>query len=246
VVVRIVSLVPSVTETLSRWDRTPIACTRFCERPDLEHVGGTKDPDIARIVELRPDLVVVDAEENRREDYDDLLSSDVEVVALHVRSLADVNPSMAELAQRVDARWAPIEFGDARTVRARAFIPIWRRPYIALGAPTYGTSFLAHLGVANVFAVGDTYPEVELEDVATMGADVVLAPSEPYPFSKRQLRELETVAPTVFIDGKELFWWGARTREALRRVESALAVLPTRRETSFKDRLTFDTRLVDG
>jgi len=52
---RIVSLVPSVTETLSAWGRTPIACTRFCERPDLPHVGGTKDPDIGRIAELAPD-----------------------------------------------------------------------------------------------------------------------------------------------------------------------------------------------
>ena len=66
---RIVSLVPSVTETLAAWDRAPIACTRFCERTDLEHVGGTKNPNIARIVELQPDLVVMDAEENRREDY---------------------------------------------------------------------------------------------------------------------------------------------------------------------------------
>ena len=55
---RVVSLVPSITETLSSWDVTPVACTRFCERPDLPHVGGTKDPDIDDIVALAPDLVV--------------------------------------------------------------------------------------------------------------------------------------------------------------------------------------------
>ncbi len=63
---RIVSLVPSFTETLSAWDRTPIGCTKFCERDDLEHVGGTKIPDIDHIVALAPDRVVVDVEENRR------------------------------------------------------------------------------------------------------------------------------------------------------------------------------------
>jgi len=223
--VRIVSLVPSVTETLTEWDRTPIACTRFCERPDLEHVGGTKDPDIGRIVELSPDLVVVDAEENRREDYDALLSCGVEVIALHVRSLGDVDQAMTDLAHRVGARWISIERGAPRPVRARAFIPIWRRPYIALGTPTYGSSLLAQLGVANVFADGDTYPEVDLEQVAAMGANVVLAPSEPYPFTKRQLPELETVAPTVFVDGKDLFWWGSRTRAALSRLDRNLSML---------------------
>ena len=222
---RIVSLVPSVTETLTEWDRTPIACTRFCERPDLEHVGGTKDPDIGRIVELSPDLVVVDAEENRREDYDALLSCGVEVIALHVRSLGDVDQAMTDLAHRVGARWTSIERGAPRPVRARAFIPIWRRPYIALGTPTYGSSLLAQLGVANVFADGDTYPEVDLEQVAAMGANVVLAPSEPYPFTKRQLPELETVAPTVFVDGKDLFWWGSRTRAALSRLDRNLSML---------------------
>ena len=67
---RIVSLAPSVTETLLVWGVTPVACTRFCEQPDLPHVGGTKDPDIAAILALAPDLVVVCDEENRREGAD--------------------------------------------------------------------------------------------------------------------------------------------------------------------------------
>ena len=69
---RVVSLVPSVTETLLAWGVDVIACTRFCEQPELLHVGGTKDPDIAAIVALAPDLVVVDREENRREDAEAL------------------------------------------------------------------------------------------------------------------------------------------------------------------------------
>lgn len=222
---RIVSLVPSVTETLTTWHRTPVACTRFCERPDLEHVGGTKDPAIARIVELSPDLVVVDVEENRREDYDSLLASGIDVIALRVRSLHDVDQAMTDLANRVDAHWAPLNIGDARPLRVQAFIPIWRRPYIALGTPTYGASLLRHLGVVNIFDGGEPYPEVELTDVAAMGADVVLAPSEPYPFTKRQLTELETVAPTVFVDGKDLFWWGSRTPDALTRLAERLTIL---------------------
>ena len=46
---RVVSLVPSVTETVLAWGVTPVAVTRFCEQPDLVQVGGTKDPDLEAI-----------------------------------------------------------------------------------------------------------------------------------------------------------------------------------------------------
>ena len=60
----VVSLVPSVTETLLAWGIKPVACTRFCEQPTLAHVGGTKDPDIGQIVALQPDLVLLDLSVN--------------------------------------------------------------------------------------------------------------------------------------------------------------------------------------
>jgi ABC-type Fe3+-hydroxamate transport system substrate-binding protein len=221
-VVRIISLVPSVTETLTAWDRVPVACTRFCERPELELVGGTKDPDIARIEKLRPDLIVMDAEENRREDYDALIDRGLPMCVLHVRSLVDVNSSMEELALRVGVTWQTIEPGEPSPPRLRAFIPIWRRPWMALGSPTYGSSLLAQVGVENVYEDDGAYPAIELDEVEVRHPDVVLAPSEPYPFSARQLPELESVAPTYFVDGKDLFWWGERTRHALARVATMM------------------------
>ncbi len=222
---RIISLVPSVTETLSAWDRTPVACTRFCERPDLETVGGTKNPDLERVAKLRPDLVVMDAEENRREDYVALVQQGLSVLALHVRSLGDVDSAMTELAARADAAWTPLAIGAAAPTRLRAFVPIWRRPYLALGTPTYGASLLAHWGVATVFDDAGPYPQIELTDAAERRPDVVLAPSEPYPFSRRQRTELEAVAPTVFIDGKDLFWWGERTRGAMGRLADVVRAI---------------------
>lgn len=215
---RIVSLVPSVTETLTAWDRVPVACTRFCERPDLEHVGGTKDPQTARIAELSPDLVVMDAEENRREDYEALVAGGLRVCVLHVRSLLDVNSSLDELARAVGVIWKPLDFGEPTPTRLVAFVPIWRRPWMALGSPTYGSSLLAQLGVASLNDSDGPYPSVELDEVRGRHPDVVLAPSEPYPFSIRQLPELESVAPTFFLDGKDLFWWGHRTSHALARL----------------------------
>lgn len=230
--IRIVSLVPSVTETLSSWGVEPIACTRFCERADLEHVGGTKDPDVGRVVALAPDLVVVDEEENRREDFDALVASGLNVHVLGVRDLADVSPSMAALSDLVGGSWAPFAIGDATRERARVFVPIWRRPWMALGAPTYGSSLLSHLGFANVLEDSGPYPAVDLDDVIARAPDYVLAPSEPYPFTSRQRDELERVAPTVFVDGRDLFWWGARSVAALGRLGQQLEA-----------RLSADTRL---
>lgn len=219
---RIVSLVPSVTETLSAWGKTPIACTRFCERPDLAHVGGTKNPNIDQIVGLAPDLVVLDEQENRKQDHDALVEGGVSVHVLDIRSLDDINPSMAVLADLVGATWEPLELLDQIPERARAFVPIWRRPWMALGVPTYGSSVLTHLGMRNVYDHDGPYPQVELEDVVARQADIILAPSEPYNFSARHLEELQSVAPTMFIDGKDLFWWGVRTQGALERLTIAL------------------------
>jgi ABC-type Fe3+-hydroxamate transport system substrate-binding protein len=218
----IVSLVPSATETLISWGHPPVACTRFCEQPDLPHVGGTKDPNIDKIVELGPDLVVVDEEENRREDHDALVARGVPVHVFRIRSLEDVNPAMEELSHRIGARCQPFILPQPEITRITAFVPIWRRPWMALGMPTYGASLLAHLGVATEFGDDGPYPTVELDDAIARHPDVVLAPSEPYPFTRRQLPELSSVAPTTFIDGKDLFWWGARTPGAVERLSAVL------------------------
>ncbi len=215
---RIVSLVPSATETLAAWGRTPIACTRFCERPDLPHVGGTKDPDVSAIVGLAPDLVVLDAEENRREDHDALVERGVHVHVLRIRSVHDLDAQLGSLAGRVGARWDPIGTIVEPEVRLRAAVPIWKRPWMWLGAPTYGTSMLSAVGVENVLGARGAYPTAELDEVAAQRPDVVLAPDEPYRFGERHRGELETVAPAVFLDGQDLVWWGARTRAAMERL----------------------------
>ena len=72
---RIVSLVPSLTELvwwLGAGDLL-VGRTRFCTEPagaveSVPAMGGTKNPDLERIVAARPDLVIANKEENRRDD----------------------------------------------------------------------------------------------------------------------------------------------------------------------------------
>jgi ABC-type Fe3+-hydroxamate transport system substrate-binding protein len=222
---RVVSLVPSVTETLLAWGIVPVAVTRFCEHPELPQVGGTKDPALAAIVDLGPDLVVMDDEENRRSDADALAAAGLRLHVTHVRSVGDVAPQLAALAAAVGVSCEPIEAPVVAVSERRAFVPIWRRPWMTMNGDTYGSSVLAVLGIVNVFAgLAGRYPEVTLEEVATCEPDLVLLPSEPYPFRERHADELRAlVADVRLVDGQDLFWWGVRTPAALERLAQSLA-----------------------
>lgn len=224
---RLVSLVPSITETLLAWGVRPVAVTRFCEVPGIATVGGTKNPETAAIVALEPDVVLMDKEENRRADADLLEQAGLVVVATQVRGLGDVPGALAVLAGAVgvDAPAFPQMQIETPRSRRRVFVPIWKRPWMAIGSGTYGSSILAAAGFDNVLDdPTDPYPELELEEAAALNPDLVLAPSEPYPFAERHRAVLEQVAPVRFVDGRDLFWWGARTPAALGRIRDLAIV----------------------
>ncbi|MFN3254079.1 MAG: helical backbone metal receptor [Ilumatobacter sp.] len=233
---RIVSLVPSSTETLLDLEAEVIACTRFCEQPQLRDVGGTKNPDIDAIVALAPDLVVLDREENRIEDHDALVAAGLDVFVSDVRDVEAGVRVVSELATVAgvvpstslggrDA--APLVAVDRRRT---AFVPIWRRPWMSISPETYGASVLSAIGI-DVVTFGEpgpdgpTYPTVELAEVATRAPDLVLVPSEPYEFSEVHVQELRDACASsrvVRIDGQDLFWWGSRTLPAITRLRRVI------------------------
>ena len=219
---RVVSLVPSVTDTLLSWGITPAACTRFCEHPELPHVGGTKNADVAAIQHLAPDLVIMDTEENRIEDFRALSATGIEILATSVRDIPSLNAAMRELSIRLDRQWEAVVTHEDTSSNVRCFVPIWRRPWMALGAPTYAHDLLARCGAENVMDSSGPYPAFSLEEARSLRPDIVLAPSEPYPFGARHIEELSYIGPTWCIDGKDLFWWGTRTHAALGRVRQLI------------------------
>jgi len=237
--VNVVSLVPSATETLLALGVTPIACTRFCEQPGIATVGGTKDPDVARISLLNPDVVVVNDEENRVEDVDRLRELGLTIHEMSPRSVGDVGPAVAALAAAVGAE-TPDPFGPAtwaawledhrrprRGEPRRTFVLVWRRPWMTLAGDTYGSSLLQLLGCFNVFTgQGVRYPVVELAEAASRRPELVLLPTEPYPFKERHAAEVAEGVPdaeVVIVDGQDLFWWGIRTPGAVDRLAGAVS-----------------------
>jgi len=226
---RVVSLVPSATETLLALGADVVACTRFCEQPDLPHVGGTKNPDVAAIVALAPDVVVVDEEENRREDAHALASAGLSIFVTAVRSVGDALAAVARLADAAGRPTPELAVPPVAPPAITAFVPIWRRPWMSINADTYGASVLRRAGVELVTATASNrYPTVELDEVAAQRPDLVLVPSEPYAFRETHVDELRAAFPDATverIDGQDLFWWGVRTPSAIDRLTRSVASL---------------------
>lgn len=236
---RIVSLVPSVTETLVALGAPPVGCTKFCKQPGIPTVGGTKNPDIATIEELLPRIVLVNDEENRIEDVEALEELGIETVSISPRSVEDVGGAILAIAEAANV-FAPDDFEAsswkgwlerrrATGSRRRAFVPVWAKPWMTFNHATYASSLLALLGIDNVYADADIrYPEVKIEAARERGPELVLLPSEPYPFQDRHLdrvREAFPGAQVALVDGEDLFWWGIRTPHAVRRLSVALDAL---------------------
>jgi iron complex transport system substrate-binding protein len=246
--VRVVSLCPSLTESVFRLGRgaTLVGRTKFCVQPAaevgrVERVGGTKNPKIARIVQLTPDLVLMNEEENRREDAEALAAAGVRVLSTFARDVAGAASSLlaigealearaeaAALAAAIEARAAQLAARAARRPRVPFVYLIWREPLMAVGPGTYVDALLTLAGGDNVVA-GGRYPEVTTAELAA--ASRILLSSEPFPFApphRDALVEQTGLPPARFalVDGELLSWHGARTLDGLAYVEETLMSFP--------------------
>ncbi len=234
---RLVSLCPSLTELLFDLGlgSSVVGRTKFCVRPDgavdaVEKVGGTKDPRLDRIIELQPDLVLLNEEENRREDAEMLAEAGIPCHASLPRDPSETAEMVRSIGAAVDrvseaetiAR--DIEHRSARVCRDAEGKPpvsfvylIWREPLMAVNADTFVSSLLTLPGGRNVFAdSSDRYPEIDAELLEAAHPDLVLLSSEPFPFRERHAQDLarETDLPAdrfLLVDGQLLSWHGSRT-----------------------------------
>lgn len=246
---RIVSLVPSLTETLAcsgAADRL-VGVTKFCTHPPglvahVDRVGGTKNPDVAAIVALGPDLVVANAEENREEDLNALRAEGLAVWVTAPTTVPSALTSIGRLLaacrlgpdasawfRPASAAW-PIEMPP---VTRRAFVPIWRRPWMSLGHDTFAGDLLARLGIGHVYAdATDRYPKIDLDDARARRPDLVLLPDEPYVFGADDRDDFAGWGvPVALISGRHLTWYGpslVEARDVLLSQIDAAGVVPSR------------------
>jgi ABC-type Fe3+-hydroxamate transport system substrate-binding protein len=218
--------VPSLTEAIAATAPGVLAgATDWCTHPaglEVARVGGTKWPDLDRVRALRPDLVVANAEENRDEDVAALRAAGIPVWMTAPATVDQALDSLGRLCELL-GRPAPRWLTGARTAwaappqlpRVRAVVPIWRRPWMVLGRDTFAGDVLRRLGVENVFAgSGDRYPKLAKDDPATVAADVVVFPDEPYAFTRDDGPEAWPHLRPVFVSGRHLTWYGPSLADA--------------------------------
>ncbi|WP_438488852.1 helical backbone metal receptor [Streptomyces sp. S186] len=227
-VLRVVSLVPSLSEAVGvSAPGVLVGATDWCSRPvglEVVRVGGTKNPDVGRIVGLRPDLVVANEEENRAQDLAALRGAGLEVMVTEVRSVEqafrELERVLVEGCGVARPGWldAAEEVWRALPVRAPervAVVPVWRRPWMVLGRDTFAGDVLARLGVRNVYAGhGERYPRVSVEELNAVAADVVVLPDEPYRFTAEDGPEAFPGLPAALVSGRHLTWYGPSLLEA--------------------------------
>ncbi len=242
---RLVSLVPNLSEVLWWWQRADrlVGVTEYCVAPPRAFDGarrlrGTKNVDVAAIIDLQPDLVVANEEENRPADVERLREAGLEVYVTRVRTVKDAAASLMALGEAVGAAkpgeqlaaslFRAMEGAGHRGPRLRAVCPIWRdgahrgedETWWVLGRDTYAADLLAVCGFDVVPGPSEPgeqrYPRFGLEQLEAADPDVVLLPDEPYLFTRDDAKVFARWrATTRHLDGTALVWWGPRTPNAI-------------------------------
>jgi ABC-type Fe3+-hydroxamate transport system substrate-binding protein len=240
---RIVSLVPSHTESLfalGAGERV-VGATQYCVHPqealrNVPRVGGTKNPSVERILSLRPDVVIANREENRRRDVERLEAAGIAVLVTYARSaveavadlrrlgqLTETLPAAEALAQEIEAALAR-SLARAGERRVRYLALIWKDPYMAVGPDTFAADLLASCGGHNPLPPGAArrYPRLDERALEALDPEVILLPTEPYPFEpadREPLRRLRCAAARSdrihVVEGELLSWYGPRMARAL-------------------------------
>lgn len=236
---RIVSLVPSLTELLCQLglrDRL-VGRTGFCIHPrealrDVPRVGGTKDFDVERVRALAPTHVVVNVDENEKPLVDRLAGFVPEIVVTHPITVDDNLALIESFGERFGVREAARRHIERQReamhrLRTRRFAPvdvlylIWKDPWMSIGRETFVAHMLSAAALRSVVAHEQPrYPVVDDPSVDARGARIVLLSSEPYRFLERHRTALQRAsgrASPMFatIDGEMTSWYGTRAIDGL-------------------------------
>jgi iron complex transport system substrate-binding protein len=205
---RIVSLAPSITETLFALGAgDQIAgvtdyCTYPAEARTKPRVGGVINPSIEAIVGLRPDLVVMSMEGNTRQDFEKLVELGVPVFVSNPRSLEGIFHSIKQLGvltgradtarrlvEHLRTRAAQIAARAARLSKPSVLLFVSLQPMIVVGRGTFMAELIERAGGRNCAAhSASSFPAYSREAVLKDDPDVLIFLSDVLPDSAALVR----------------------------------------------------------
>ncbi len=222
---KIVSLVPSITESLFDFRLTKnelIGRTKFCIQPenkvkDVAIIGGTKNLNIEKIIALNPDLIIANKEENDRFQVEELKKK-CKVWVTDIQNLEDNENFISEVGILLNKEKLAAEFNrnineifknKSEKESVKSAYLIWKNPYMTIGSDTFIHEILEKLGFENIFKNEKRYPEISLDQMSE--ADYIFLSSEPFPFQQKHIEEIQKHLPNqkiILVDGEAFSWFG--------------------------------------
>lgn len=225
---RIISLVPSQTELLFDLglNEEVIGITKFCIHPHEKFkstikVGGTKNLDLNKIKELKPDLIIANKEENEKSQIEELMKSfpvwisDIQVLDDAVEMIKGLGQLTAKaekansIASTIHARFLSLS-KNLSSIRTAYFI--WKNPFMLAGTNTFINDMLSRGGFENIIEA-ERYPEISKQGLIELNPECIFLSSEPYPFKTEHIDEMSSICPNAkisVVDGEMFSWYGSR------------------------------------
>lgn len=222
---RIVSLVPSITESLFDFGLTEmevVGRTKFCIHPqtlitNVPVIGGTKNLNLDKIKSLKPDLIIANKEENEKLQIEEL-GKYFEIWLTNIENLQDNQNFLTELGILLNKQELALNFNEKINVifdsskelspRKVAYL-IWKNPYMTVGSDTFIHEIIEKIGFTNLFEDSKRYPEISVNQMKE--AEYVFLSSEPFPFQQKHIDELQKELPDskiILVDGEAFSWYG--------------------------------------
>lgn len=227
---KIVSIVPSLTELLIDLglEEELVGRTKFCIHPtdkvkSIPKIGGTKNVNISKVTDLKPDIIFANKEENTQKDVEEL----VKIAPIHVTDISNYSEALEAildignltnrqkaaqlLVNKIDSGFSALtKFSGAK--KSVCYL-IWQDPLMTVGHDTYIHDMLGQCGFDNIFGDQTRYPTVSQSDIQEKSPDYIFLSSEPFPFKEKHVVEFGKVfsnSKVVLVDGEFFSWYGSR------------------------------------
>ena len=226
---RIVSLVPSITELLYDLglESEIVGITRYCILPkekvkSAHKIGGTKDFDVDLILNLKPDIVFANKEENPKEKVEAIQAhgpvyvSDVQNLEQAIMMIEDIGQLIGRSEQAVMlSKQIQADFAVTPEKIYSAIYLIWNNPVMTVGGDTYISDMMRHAGFENLYADSTRYPIINENDLVEKSPQFLLLSSEPFRFTNSHCAYFRQLLPNttiLLVDGKIFSWYGSHLR----------------------------------